>query len=78
MMRNIEKQGVWIAKKEVKIYIRHSQKNLRHYTCCVVFKGVFRTQLNIRDETFFAKAVNGFWPLFLQKRCTIYIRLGFK
>ena len=25
MMRNIEKQGVWIAKKkEVKIYIRHS------------------------------------------------------
>ena len=31
MMRNIEKQGVWIAKKKVKIYIRHSQKNLRHY-----------------------------------------------
>ena len=33
MMRNIEKQGVWIAKKKVKIYIRHSQKNLRHYIC---------------------------------------------
>ena len=33
MMRNIEKQGMWIAKKEVKTYTRHSQKNLRHYIC---------------------------------------------
>ena len=64
MMRNIEKQGVWIAKKEIKIYIRYSQKNLRHYICCVDFKGVFRTQLNIHDGAFFAKAV--------------IVRLGFK
>ena len=50
MMRNIEKQGVWIAKKKVKIYIRHSQKNLRHYIFWVVFKQVFRTQLKIHDQ----------------------------
>ena len=29
MMRNIEKQGVGCKEKEVKIYIRHSQKDLR-------------------------------------------------
>ena len=32
MMQNIEKQGVWTAKKEVKIYIRHSQKNLKSFS----------------------------------------------
>ena len=78
MMRNIEKQGVWIAKKKIKIYIRHSQKNSRQYICCVVSKGVYRIQLKIHDGAFFAKAVNGFWPLFLQKCSIVYVRLGFK
>ena len=68
MMGNIEKQGVWIAKKKIKICIRHSQKNLRHYIRCVVFKGVFNTHLNIHDGAFFAKAVNGFWPLIIFSR----------
>ena len=38
MMRNIEKQSVDCAEKEIKIYIRHSQQNLRHYISCVVSK----------------------------------------
>ena len=50
--------------KEIKIYIRHSQKNLRHYICCVVFKGVFRTQLNIHDGDFLRKKLTAFGRYF--------------
>ena len=59
MMRNIEKQGLWIAKKKVEIYVRHSQKNLRHYICRV-FNGVFRTQLSIHDGAFLRKQLMAF------------------
>ena len=52
MMRNIEKRCVDCEEKEIKICIRHSQKNLRHYICCAIFKGVFKTQLNIHDGAF--------------------------
>ena len=60
MMRNIENQDVWIAKEKIKSYIRHSQKNLRHYIYCVVSKGVFRTQLNIHDGAFLQKQLTAF------------------
>ena len=33
MMQNILKKRVDCESKEVEIYIRHSQKNLRHYIC---------------------------------------------
>ena len=79
MMRNIENQDVWIAKEKIKSYIRHSQKNLRHYIYCVVSKGVFRTQLNIHDGAFLRKQLTAFGRLlFLQKRSIVYNRLGFK
>ena len=51
-MRNIEKQGVDCEEKKVKIYIRHSQKNVRHYICWAVSKGVFRTHVIIHDGAF--------------------------
>ena len=79
MMRNIENQDVWIAKEKIKSYIRHSQKNLRHYIYCVVSKGIFRTQLNIHDGAFLRKQLTAFGgQLFLQKRSIVYVRLGFK
>ena len=63
MIRNFEKRCVDCEEKEIKICIRHSQKNLRHnicYTICVVFKGVFRTQLNIHDGAFLQKQLTAF------------------
>ena len=59
--------------KEVKIYIRHSQKNLRNYICCVVFKGVFRTQLNIHDGAFLRKQLTAFGRYFC-KSAPSYMR----
>ena len=42
-------------KKRLKSTVRHSPKNLKNYLCCVVFRGVFRTQLSIHDEAFLQK-----------------------
>ena len=61
---DISKNGVWIAKKKVKIYIRHSRKNLRHYIRCVVSKGVFRTCLNIHGGVFLRKQLTAFGHYF--------------
>ena len=62
-------------KKRLKSTAWHSPKNLKHYLCCVVFRGVFRTQLNIHDGAFLQKTVSGFWPLSifakaLHRRCS--------
>ena len=49
-----------LRRKEVKIYIRHSQKNLRHYICSAIFKGVFRTHVNILHGAFLRNQLTAF------------------
>ena len=77
-MRNIEKQGVRIAKKKKRLNLQKAFTEK--------FKALYMLshfQRRIQDPvkhrwSFFGKAVTGFWPLFLQKCSIVYVRLDYK
>ena len=74
MMRKLKIKVRGMRRKKVKIYIRHSQKNVRLYVDSFLeaYLGPSST------FSYFVNTDNSFWPLMLHRRCSTGFLIGLR